>query len=175
MPSAPAGGWKTMMLPTFGSAPSRVVTRWTSTRSPTSSVGSMDPLGIRYGLIAYACIAIATMNTSSTREFLRSAATRDMTPEYGSGGGACRRHEAFERARHLAAADRDAALGEVADEARALVGGDVQEALEVRHRARRQVVEHEQRVLGRTALLDRHGQPALRILPVAGHRVPGHD
>ena len=77
--------------------------------------------------------------------------------------------------RDLAAADRDAALGEVADEPRALVGGDVEEALEVRHRARREVVEHEQRVLGRTALLDRDGQPALRILPVAGHRVPGHD
>jgi hypothetical protein len=51
-PSAPAGGWKTMMSPTFGSPPSRVVTRWTSTRSPTSSVGSIEPLGIRYGLIA---------------------------------------------------------------------------------------------------------------------------
>jgi hypothetical protein len=36
-------------------------------------------------------------------------------------------------------------------------------------------VEHEQRVLGRAALLDRDGHPALRILPVAGHRVPGHD
>src|SRR5215208_7226434 len=115
------------------------------------------------------------MKTSSTREFLRSAATRDMTPEYGSGGGACRRHEPLEGARDLAAADRDAVLGEVADEPRALVGRDVQEPLEVRHRSRREVVEHEERVLGGAALLHGDGQPAVRILPVTGHRVPGHD
>ena len=45
--SAPAGGWKVMMSPTLGSAPRRWLRRLTSTRWPTSSVGSIDPLGIR--------------------------------------------------------------------------------------------------------------------------------
>ena len=45
--SAPAGGWKVMMSPTLGSAPRRWLRRLTSTRWPTSSVGSIEPLGIR--------------------------------------------------------------------------------------------------------------------------------
>jgi hypothetical protein len=51
-PSAPAGGWNTMIWPTFGSDPSRWPMRCTSTRSPMSSVGSIEPLGMRYGLTA---------------------------------------------------------------------------------------------------------------------------
>ena len=44
--SAPAGGWKTTMSPTSG-FPKRSPIRLTSTRWPTSSVGTIDSLGIR--------------------------------------------------------------------------------------------------------------------------------
>src|SRR4051795_8755247 len=47
--SEPVGGWKTTMSPTFGSL-KRWPMRLTSTRRPISSVGTMDSLGIRYGL-----------------------------------------------------------------------------------------------------------------------------
>src|SRR5436305_7605497 len=43
---APAGGWNTTMSPTPGRSNSRLV----STRWPMCSVGSIDPLGILYGL-----------------------------------------------------------------------------------------------------------------------------
>ena len=44
--SAPFGGWKTTMSPTDGS-PKRMPMRFTSTRWPMSSVGSIEPLGMR--------------------------------------------------------------------------------------------------------------------------------
>src|SRR5215208_2985878 len=71
--SAPPGGWKTTMSPTLGS-PKCMPTRLTRTRWPTSSVGTIDSLGMRYGLTRKAWIpsarpsATATMSTSSNRE-----------------------------------------------------------------------------------------------------------
>src|SRR4051794_41756113 len=47
--SAPTGGGETTMSPTFGEG-NRSPMRLTSTRWPTSSVGSIDSLGMRYGL-----------------------------------------------------------------------------------------------------------------------------
>src|SRR4051812_34811286 len=108
------------------------------------------------------------MKISSTSEFLRSDVTRDMTPEYGSGRGACRRHEPVERSSELPSADRHAGFRELADEARALVRGEVEEPLEVAHRAGGEVVEDEERLLHGPALLERDRQPPLRVLPVAG-------
>ena len=46
LPSAPAGGWKTTISPTFGSL-KRLPSRLTSTRWPTFSVGSIEPDGMR--------------------------------------------------------------------------------------------------------------------------------
>src|SRR3954470_17485952 len=71
--SAPSGGWKTPRSPTLGSV-NRSPMRLTSTRWPTSSVGSIDSLGIRYGLTRKAWIpsasprATTTIITSSRRE-----------------------------------------------------------------------------------------------------------
>src|SRR3954454_13525687 len=71
--SAPAGGWKTSMLPTSGSL-SRPETRLTSTRWPTWSVGTIDSLGMRYGLTRNAWMpsaspsATTTIRTSSSSE-----------------------------------------------------------------------------------------------------------
>ena len=71
--SAPAGGLKTTMSPRSGS-PKRKLTRSTSTRWPTSSVGTIDSLGIRNGLTRKAWMpsaspsATATIMTSSTSE-----------------------------------------------------------------------------------------------------------
>src|SRR5215211_7856411 len=71
--SAPAGGWKTTTSPTSGSE-KRAPMRLTSTRWPTCSVGTMDSLGILYGLIRNAWMpsarpsATATMRTSSRSE-----------------------------------------------------------------------------------------------------------
>ena len=44
--SAPSGGWKTTISPTWGPLKSMPM-RFTSTRWPTDSVGSIEPLGIR--------------------------------------------------------------------------------------------------------------------------------
>src|ERR1700761_5919565 len=63
--SAPSGGWKTTMLPIFGSC------RWytkrlTRTRWPTSKVGSIEPEGIWYGFTRNAWIASASPRASAT-------------------------------------------------------------------------------------------------------------
>src|SRR3954447_11966856 len=47
--SDPAGGWKTTTSPTSGS-PKRLPSRLTRTRWPISRVGTIDSLGMRYGL-----------------------------------------------------------------------------------------------------------------------------
>src|SRR3954447_13162600 len=71
--SEPAGGWKTTTSPTCGSL-KRLPSRLTSTRWPTWSVGTIDSLGILYGLMRKAWIpsaspsATATMRTSSSSE-----------------------------------------------------------------------------------------------------------
>src|SRR5688572_22375938 len=71
--SAPAGGWKTTTSPTSGS-PKRAPIRLTSTRWPTSSVGTIDSDGIRYGLTRNAWMpsarpsATTTIMTSSSSE-----------------------------------------------------------------------------------------------------------
>src|SRR4051794_39229320 len=71
--SAPSGGWKTTTSPTSGSE-KRAPMRLTSTRWPISSVGTIDSLGILYGLMRKAWIpsarpsATATMRTSSSSE-----------------------------------------------------------------------------------------------------------
>src|SRR5262249_21226110 len=71
--SAPAGGWKTTMSPTWG-LEKRSPIRLTSTRWPTCSVGTIDSEGIRYGLTRNAWIprarprATATIRTSSISE-----------------------------------------------------------------------------------------------------------
>ena len=63
--SAPAGGWKTTMSPTSRVA-EVVPTRLTSTRWPTSSVGSIDSDGIWYGLTMKAWMPSA--RPSATRD-----------------------------------------------------------------------------------------------------------
>src|SRR4051794_36011694 len=71
--SAPVGGWKTTTSPTSGSE-KRAPMRLTSTRWPICSVGTIDSLGIRYGLTRNAWIAraspraTATIMTSSSSE-----------------------------------------------------------------------------------------------------------
>src|SRR5688572_385551 len=71
--SAPAGGWKTTTSPTSGS-PKRAPIRLTSTRWPTSSVGTIDSDGSRYGLTRKAWMpsarpsATTTIMTSSSSE-----------------------------------------------------------------------------------------------------------
>src|SRR3954449_6189931 len=71
--SAPSGGWKTTTSPTSGSE-KRSPMRFTSTRWPTWSVGTIDSLGILYGLIRKAWMpsaspsATATIRTSSSSE-----------------------------------------------------------------------------------------------------------
>ena len=71
--SAPFGGLKTITSPRSGS-PKRVLTRSTSTRWPTFSVGTIDSLGIRKGLTRNAWMpsarpsATATIETSSIRD-----------------------------------------------------------------------------------------------------------
>jgi hypothetical protein len=83
--SAPRGGWNTTIWPTLGAAPTRCENRFTSTRSPTCSVGSIDALGIRYGLTAYACTdnarpsATATTSASSNTACRRTRATKSRT------------------------------------------------------------------------------------------------
>src|SRR6476646_6897664 len=70
--SAPLGGWNTTMSPTLGWLISRLV----STRWPTSRVGTIEGLGMRYGLTMNAWIrsarptAIATVSTSSMMDFI---------------------------------------------------------------------------------------------------------
>src|SRR5215207_8050488 len=73
--------------------------RFTSTRCPISSVGTIDSDGIRYGLTRKAWMpsarpsATATMTTSSMRElpvdlsFLRELAIRPSASSLGVGGG----------------------------------------------------------------------------------------
>src|SRR3954451_1272564 len=95
--SAPAGGWNTTMSPTCGEE-KRAPMRFTSTRWPTVSVGTIDSLGIRYGLTRNAWMpsaspsATATIRTSSSSEpdavddpFL--VATRLLVRFVGRGGG----------------------------------------------------------------------------------------
>src|SRR5215212_3928731 len=71
--SAPSGGWKTTTSPTSGSE-KRAPMRLTSTRWPISSVGTIDSLGILYGLMRNAWMpsarpsATATIRTSSSSE-----------------------------------------------------------------------------------------------------------
>src|SRR5215217_1668185 len=71
--SAPAGGWKTTTSPTSGVV-KRAPIRLTSTRWPIWSVGTIDSLGIRYGLTRKAWMprarprATATIMISSSRE-----------------------------------------------------------------------------------------------------------
>src|SRR4051795_1889799 len=71
--SAPSGGWKTTTSPTSGSE-KRAPMRLTSTRWPISSVGTIDSLGILYGLTRKAWMpsarpsATATIRTSSSSE-----------------------------------------------------------------------------------------------------------
>src|SRR5579859_5350546 len=69
--SAPWGGWKTTMSPTLGLVSSRLV----RTRCPMSSVGTIEGLGIRYGLTMKAWMssasptAMATVRISSRTDF----------------------------------------------------------------------------------------------------------
>src|ERR1700712_2667063 len=63
--SAPAGGWKTTTSPTSG-ALKRFPSRLTSTRWPIWSVGTIDSLGIRYGLIRNAWMASASPRATTT-------------------------------------------------------------------------------------------------------------
>src|SRR3954447_9270662 len=71
--SAPSGGWKTTTSPTSGSL-KRAPMRFTSTRWPILRVGTIDSLGIRYGLTRNAWMpsarpsATATIRTSSSSE-----------------------------------------------------------------------------------------------------------
>ena len=71
--SAPWGGLKTTMSPRSGLL-KRKLTRSTSTRCPTSRVGTIDSLGMRNGLTRKAWIpsaspsATTTMMTNSTSE-----------------------------------------------------------------------------------------------------------
>src|SRR3954454_12484472 len=71
--SAPAGGWKTTTSPTSG-VEKRAPMRLTSTRWPIWSVGTIDSLGIRYGLTRKAWMprakprATATIMISSSSE-----------------------------------------------------------------------------------------------------------
>src|SRR5687768_8185320 len=71
--SAPAGGWNTTTSPTLGVV-KRAPMRLTSTRWPICSVGTIDSLGIRYGLTRNAWMprarprATATIRISSSRE-----------------------------------------------------------------------------------------------------------
>src|SRR4051812_6730428 len=71
--SAPTGGWNTTTSPTSGCV-KRSPMRFTSTRWPICSVGTIDSLGIRYGLTRKAWMpsarpsATATIRTSSTSE-----------------------------------------------------------------------------------------------------------
>src|SRR3954462_14534032 len=71
--SDPAGGWDTTISPVSGSL-KRLPSRLTSTRWPIWSVGTIDSLGIRYGLTRKAWMprasprATTTMTTSSTNE-----------------------------------------------------------------------------------------------------------
>src|SRR4051812_12914740 len=71
--SAPLGGWNTTISPISGSL-KRLPSRLTSTRWSICSVGSIEPLGIRYGLTRKAWMpsarpsATTTMTTSSTNE-----------------------------------------------------------------------------------------------------------
>ena len=53
------------MSPTFGS-PNRLPMRSTSTRCPITSVGSIDSLGIRYGLTMNAWISSARPSATTT-------------------------------------------------------------------------------------------------------------
>src|SRR5689334_20724883 len=57
--AAPLGGVKTVMSPTAGSLPVRCEKRSTRMRWPGLSVGSIEPDGMRYGLIANAWIVSA--------------------------------------------------------------------------------------------------------------------
>src|SRR3954469_23873641 len=72
-PSAPSGGWKTTTSPTAGFEKEWPM-RLTSTRWPICSVGTIDSLGMRYGLTRKAWMpsaspsATATITTSSSRE-----------------------------------------------------------------------------------------------------------
>ena len=72
--SAPLGGWKTTMSPTLG----WLIIRLARIRCPIFSVGSIDPLGILYGLTTNAWIstaipiATAMVATSSTRDLART-------------------------------------------------------------------------------------------------------
>src|SRR5438045_295823 len=69
--SSDAGGWNTTMSPTLG----WLIRRLVSTRWPIASVGTIDGLGIRYGLTTNAWIrrasptATATVSTSSANDF----------------------------------------------------------------------------------------------------------
>src|ERR1700755_2543643 len=63
--SAPEGGWKTTMSPTCG-AEKRAPMRLTSTRWPTCSVGTIDSLGIRYGLTRNAWMPSARARAPAT-------------------------------------------------------------------------------------------------------------
>src|SRR5690348_605508 len=80
--SAPWGGWNTTMSPTLGVRARRLV----STRCPTSSVGTIDGLGIRYGLTMNAWIssasatATATVTTSSISPFTPGLPARARPP-----------------------------------------------------------------------------------------------
>src|SRR6201995_3102983 len=71
--SAPSGGWKTTTSPTWGELKCMPM-RLTSTRWPTCSVGTIDSLGMRYGLTRKAWMpsasasATATIITSSSSE-----------------------------------------------------------------------------------------------------------
>src|SRR5215212_10581451 len=71
--SAPSGGWKTTTSPTSGSE-KRSPMRFTSTRCPIWSVGTIDSLGILYGLMRKAWMpsarpsATTTIRTSSSSE-----------------------------------------------------------------------------------------------------------
>ena len=63
--SAPAGGLNTTMSPRSGS-PKRKLTRSTSTRWPTSSVGTIDSLGMRKGLTRKAWMPSASPSATTT-------------------------------------------------------------------------------------------------------------
>src|SRR4051812_7220515 len=71
--SAPTGGWNTTTSPTDGS-PKRSPIRFTSTRWPICSVGTIDSLGIRYGLTRKAWMPSASPSATAT---IRISSTSD--------------------------------------------------------------------------------------------------
>src|ERR1700712_2607120 len=76
--SEPAGGWKTTISPTSGLL-KRLPSRLTSTRWPIFSVGTIDSLGIRYGLTRNAWMASARPSATTT---MTMSSTNELPPDF---------------------------------------------------------------------------------------------